>query len=330
MDVLAYKVWALAAIVAVTLAGACLPYWLKRRAAGRHGSQAVLAISHSLAGGVFVTAALLHLLPDACENLALSKVMLLVATGVIFADLVESMALPNSQDYVRAAFEKDAQLVYVPKQAYVDRGETMSAALLSGQNSRHESVHAERSQHASHCPDEHVHVDPAATADSILHGHGVHHHHIQVGGSGALSWVVCCLLSVHAAVTGAALGMTTTVRSTIILAVVIIAHKGVESFAVAFNFAEAVPSRSTIVALIVYGLMTPVGAIAAVTAKAVISSSSSLLVQSVLEAISAGSFLYVGMMHLQDKTCSRLGWAFTKVLPEVFGAGLMVVVSFWI
>lgn len=102
----------------------------------------------------------------------------------------------------------------------------MSAALLSGQNSRHESVHAERSQHASHCPDEHVHVDPAATADSILHGHGVHHHHIQVGGSGALSWVVCCLLSVHAAVTGAALGMTTTVRSTIILAVVIIAHKG--------------------------------------------------------------------------------------------------------
>lgn len=48
------------AIVAVTLAGACLPYWLKRRAAGRHGSQAVLAISHSLAGGVFVTAALLR------------------------------------------------------------------------------------------------------------------------------------------------------------------------------------------------------------------------------------------------------------------------------
>lgn len=55
-----------------------------------------------------------HRLPF--NNHAFAQVMLLVATGVIFADLVESMALPNSQDYVRAAFEKDAQLVYVPKQ----------------------------------------------------------------------------------------------------------------------------------------------------------------------------------------------------------------------
>eukprot|EP00474_Spongospora_subterranea_P008717 CRZ09175.1 hypothetical protein [Spongospora subterranea] len=337
MHVLIIKCIALLGIGGVTFGGAYFPYWLKKQAFSENSTNSVLTISNNLAGGVFVSAALMHLIPDAVENASLSMVLLLVTFGILFADLMESITVS------KAAFYKDPQnLVYVPQQSYFEGSGSvyrLSEALLADSHAAHHfaepqptaaRVSSIYSMEGSHCPSDFTGTLPVLQDSESLHGHTVHHHHITVGGSGALSWLIFAMLGLHALITGAALGITSHSRDSIILGIVIFAHKGVESFAVAFNFAEGTASKTSTVALIGYGLMTPLGTFLAVVASAFIESSVALSVQSVLESFAAGSFLFVGMMHLQDKTCSNLGWTLSKALPEVFGAGLMILVSFWI
>jgi zinc transporter ZupT len=74
---------------------------------------------------------------------------------------------------------------------------------------------------------------------------------------------------------------------------VIVSHKGVEAFAVSFNFSEGQLNKKALFVILFYGAMTPIGAVLALVARSLVSGRAALLTESILEAFATGTFLYV-------------------------------------
>ena len=142
--------------------------------------------------------------------------------------------MPNSRDFAAKAAivalsrKATADFVFVPEQSYQietnalgdvhDEESQCCDHRRSTSSSFHQAMHGYNAHQVLEDIDEQVGTlqqnllrPPNGSVSSVTdvadsHGHGVHHHHIEVG-PGALSWVIAFMLSVHSLITGAALGM---------------------------------------------------------------------------------------------------------------------------
>jgi hypothetical protein len=155
---------------------------------------------------------------DSLENASFGLVGGLIVCGLLFADVCETMAMPNSRDYATAAAmsftgRSPSKLVYVPEQSYrVDQlGNTIPTAFALTESD--EQGCGYRHMTMSGLQEDVDRVEDVNDAESEFDGlevverrGNVHHHHIDFG-HGTLSWVIAFMLSLHSLVTGAAFGM---------------------------------------------------------------------------------------------------------------------------
>lgn len=147
------------------------------------------------------------------------------------------------------------------------------------------------------------------------------------------TWILAGVLSVHALIAGAALGISDTVMSISVLFIAILAHKGFESFALAMSLHrrwqhEIQPK----VILFCFSFMTPIGIVLASLIGNSLQNVSADFLTSIFSAFAAGTFFYIGTLHAThnhfdprvDPT-SR----YYKLLATFAGIGVMGVLAVW-
>jgi len=110
--------------------------------------------------------------------------------------------------------------------------------------------------------------------------------------------VLTLFLSVHAVLAGAALGINTTLTTTFVLFVAIIAHKGSESFALAANLHRGSMTLSQMVVIFfIFSLMTPAGILLGSNMVAKLQSAQGQWMEASFNAVAAGTFMYIATLH---------------------------------
>lgn len=136
------------------------------------------------------------------------------------------------------------------------------------------------------------------------------------------------MLSIHSFLTGAALGLTSTLSLTIIILLAILAHKWAASFSLAVQINKsALPIKTGIILFAIFALMVPLGIITGTSA------SNSLdhypLVEPIFGSLAAGTFLYLGTLHGLDRAILIQCCNLKRFMYVIIGFAIMAIVAIW-
>lgn len=156
-------------------------------------------------------------------------------------------------------------------------------------------------------------------------------HFFQQSETLILPSILLAMLSIHAIIAGAALGVSTSIAGFFMIFLAIIAHKGAESFALSINLLKVgVTDKRTYQLILVFSLMTPFGVLFGSLLNHFLSSEAGVLVNGVFDAIAAGTFLYIATStHGRNKGLSEY-YSFTQMLFFGLGIVTMAVLAIWV
>lgn len=145
-------------------------------------------------------------------------------------------------------------------------------------------------------------------------------------------YVLPIVLSVHAFIEGAALGINKTVADAFLIFVAIIVHKGSESFALATNLGRShLPLSRAMPVFLFWAMMSPLGVFLGSLLTQHLQSQRGLVTTAILNALAAGTFLYIATLHKTSHICrSKHLDHFTEFLLLLLGLSLMAVVEIWV
>ncbi len=161
-------------------------------------------------------------------------------------------------------------------------------------------------------------------------GEVLYHHHGHRATHPAFAIVAWIMLSLHSIVLGTALGLSQEYSMQIMLFFAIIAHKWAESFAIAVQLNKStLKPGATILLFLSFALMTPLGI--GIGYYFGHDASTHSLMDPILMAISAGTFLYLGTLHglercvMVQRCCNLRDFSFV-----IIGFLLMAAVAVYI
>jgi solute carrier family 39 (zinc transporter), member 1/2/3 len=138
------------------------------------------------------------------------------------------------------------------------------------------------------------------------------------------------MLSVHAFLAGAALGLSQHLGLVIIIFFAVLAHKWAASFSLAIHLLKSkLPTRTSVCLFLVFALMVPLGILFGEFLSQDLSGYP--LITPVFMALAAGTFLYLGTLHglsraVMVKQCCDLRHFFYVVA----GFSVMAIVAIWV
>ncbi|MBA2655279.1 MAG: ZIP family metal transporter [Gammaproteobacteria bacterium] len=145
--------------------------------------------------------------------------------------------------------------------------------------------------------------------------------------------MILIVLCIHSIIEGATLGINTTVANAFVIFIAIIAHKSCDSFALASTLKRymILPNYNVLIVAI-YALMTPFGIAIASTIIGALENNTGILVESSLNALAAGTFIYIGALDalIQQFKVRRLKQNVEDFSALVLGMGFMGFLAIWI
>lgn len=161
-------------------------------------------------------------------------------------------------------------------------------------------------------------------------GEVLYHHHGHRTTQPAFAIVAWIMLSLHSLVLGTALGLSQEYSMQIMLFLAIVTHKWAESFAIAVQLNKStLSSTAAIVLFLSFALMTPLGIGIGWYFGSDVSTNS--VIDPLLMAISAGTFLYLGTLHglercvMVQRCCNLRDFSFV-----IIGFVLMATVAVYV
>jgi len=327
----------------------------------------VFCSCNGFAGGVLLGAGMIHMLPEAEENLEgdFPWAHVICTSGYIITYFIESFAfhggVGHKQEHVVAATkaaerkkrttlciadmdstiiigEENADVVKSPshfRTFHSNDGEVRSPSTIEpsllptiSEDNFIEPMIAKRSSAKSgvFCSkDSHGHenfahrhslstrklsrsTDIQSVSNFDEHVHDVHLHNIEFEGKSALTAIILCLaLSFHSVIAGMALGITDAWAEYWAVVIAIASHKFVTSFTLGLRFLQTmgddvkkIPVKTVIIQF-VFALMVPIGAAVGIILHKIIDTTESTF-PSALQALSAGCFLYIGILTITEAT----------------------------
>jgi len=301
MTPLQLKLLSAAVVVVATAAGILVPWRMRSRIHTSRGAS-FLFLSNQFVSGVFLGAALLHLLPEGLESLTRSGFdvsifqfpICLVAAGIgfFFADFWHNVSSLTSQSSKRE--RHDSNLSNNDPEITFEVG--------------YGSI------------DEETPIFPKKLAE------------VAKPPAKKLGPLVSVLLSIHSFTTGIALGATDRSSDTLALLIAIIAHKSVEAFALCMTLLKERASKSSFaLTLLIYSLATPLGILISAVLYASLTGSVMLFLQSLIACFASGNLIYVAVVHMiEHQPDGRFRKSlFPGVLCQVLGFGIMLTVGIW-
>jgi solute carrier family 39 (zinc transporter), member 1/2/3 len=145
--------------------------------------------------------------------------------------------------------------------------------------------------------------------------------------------IVLIILCIHSIIEGATLGINTTITNAFVIFIAIIAHKSCDSFALASTLKRySILPNYTLMVILFYALMTPFGIVIASSMINLFSNTMGIFVQSSLNALAAGTFIYIGALDtlIQHYRVQRLQQNFINFSAVLTGMGLMGFLAIWL
>lgn len=147
-------------------------------------------------------------------------------------------------------------------------------------------------------------------------GKELYHHHDRKHPAFAL--VAWFMLSIHSLVLGAALGFSKEIPLMVMLFLAIITHKWAESFAIAMQLSKSsLSNKQAIIFFLLFAAMTPLGITIGYYFGHGVETNS--LIDPILIATSAGTFLYLGTLHglercvMVERCCNLRDFSFVII-----------------
>jgi len=151
------------------------------------------------------------------------------------------------------------------------------------------------------------------------------------GGCGFYAFVLTLVLSVHSIIAGIALGVEETIVKGAILLFAIIAHKGSATFALGVSLHRAGINTKRLVQIIsFFCLMTPLGIALGSALTVFLTGKAELVFGSVFDALAAGTFLYISLLHIIEEEFIEHDARGVKFALLSFGLGMMAVLAIWL
>lgn len=140
-------------------------------------------------------------------------------------------------------------------------------------------------------------------------------------------------LSIHAFLTGLALGISNSYVVVISLLIAILAHKAFEVFALVINLRRQLKEHHHIRLLFfLFSFVTPLGILVGTSENAYLAIATGGLLTAVLNAVCAGTFLYIATIHAQHRHHPYTdGYQkYQQILATLIGMIIMGALAFWV
>lgn len=299
------KIGALVGLLLLTLLFGFIPARVRwfRDTHGSDAHRAVLSLISCFAGGVFLAACLLDIIPDYLSDIS----------AELDARQVET-SFPLPEFIMAAGFFSVLvleRLVLHCRERRAPPGER--EPLLQGHSHSHEGGAGEAERdHArggGEGQTEHVHVD--------LQAH-----------SPFRSFMLFLSLSLHSVFEGLAIGLQNTDAKVLQICIAILVHKSIIVFSLSLKLVQSGVRPGWMAAyLLCFALMSPLGialGLGVVEARL----SSGALVQAVLEGLAAGTFIYITFMEILPHELNSPGRQLLKLLFLLLGFSVMAALTF--
>ena len=113
--------------------------------------------------------------------------------------------------------------------------------------------------------------------------------------------ILLVILSIHSVLAGTALGLESTLFSTMIVFLAIIAHKLFAAFALGISMQESKVTGPVFKRrMITFALMTPLGIVVGTALSQILESNAALIIEALFSAVAAGTFIYVAVLEIID------------------------------
>jgi solute carrier family 39 (zinc transporter), member 1/2/3 len=145
--------------------------------------------------------------------------------------------------------------------------------------------------------------------------------------------IVLLILCIHSIIEGTTLGINTTIANALVIFIAIIAHKSCDSFALANTLKRYnILPQYNVAIIILYAFMTPFGILVASSIMSLLANGSATLVESSLNAVAAGTFIYIGALDalVQQFKVKQLKQNMFDFLMLLLGMGFMGLIAIWI
>jgi len=181
----------------------------------------------------------------------------------------------------------------------------------------------------------HKHSHGVKSSDSCAneHVHDVHVHHIEFNDESALTAIILCLaLSFHSVIAGTSVGLAMDWTEFWAVVIAITSHKFVVSFTLGLRFLQQTREGtgipiSTVIIQLVFALMVPLGVTIGIIIHGQVEDTESTF-PAMLQSLSAGCFLYVGIITVTESTDSLPRfYKFTKFWFIAVGIAFMCYVK---
>lgn len=140
-------------------------------------------------------------------------------------------------------------------------------------------------------------------------------------------------LSIHAFITGLALGISTSYVVVISLLIAILAHKAFEMFALVINLHRQIEKKHHVRMLfLIFSFVTPLGIFIGASGDHILPLATDSVLTAYFNAICAGTFLYIATIHAHHRH-HPYGDGYQKyeqILATIVGIIAMGVLAFWI
>ncbi|XP_036951184.1 zinc transporter ZIP1 [Acanthopagrus latus] len=293
------KIGALIGLLLLTLFFGFIPARVKwfRDTNGTETHRTVLSLISCFAGGVFLAACLLDIIPDYLSDIH----------AELDARMVET-TFPLPEFIMAAGFFTVLILERIVMNCREMRGAAEERApLISDNRNGHGHGHGTS-------PD--------------LEGSG-HHVHVDFQAHSSFRSLMLFLsLSLHSVFEGLAIGLQSTDSKVLEICIAILVHKSIIVFSLSVKLVQsAVPPLWVAAYIGVFALMSPIGiAIGISVMEAQLAAG--MLIQAVLEGLAAGTFVYITFLEILPHELNSPGKQLLKVLFILLGFSVMAALTF--
>ncbi|KAK0144422.1 Zinc transporter ZIP1 [Merluccius polli] len=295
------KIGALLALLLLTLICGFIPARLKwfRNADGTETHRVVLSLISCFAGGVFLAACLLDIIPDYLGDINTE----LDARGL-------QISFPVPEFIIAAGFFVVLILERIVLSCQQAHGDHEERAPLMQTNGR-----------------ETANGSPTGL-DHDLEGSGPHVHVDFQAHSSFRSFMLFLSLSFHSVFEGLAIGLQSTDSRVLEICIAILVHKSIIVFSLSVKLVQSAVRPAWVAAYIgVFAVMSPLGiAIGIGLTEAALTSGA--LIQAILEGLAAGTFVYITFMEILPHELNSPEKQMLKVLFILVGFSVMAALTF--
>ncbi|XP_073424703.1 zinc transporter ZIP1-like [Dendrobates tinctorius] len=281
------KLGCLVGLLLLTLFFGLVPSRMKCFQAGREAQQMWLSFISCVAGGVFLAACLLDIVPDFLNDMkeAMQEHQIstnfplpefILGLGVLLVLIVERIVLECSNGMT----EENAPLL----------SSSSSSAAVQEHGHSHNVAHARR----------HFHVD--------FNAH-----------SSFRSFILILSLSLHSIFEGIAIGLQSADTEVLQIAIAILIHKSIIAVSLSLLLMQSnVKIKWFVLSMVMFALMSPIGIGIGIGVMQTQSNDSSLI-QATLEGLAAGTFVYITFLEILPHELNSNKWRLPKVIFILLG-----------